>query len=79
MLEKMSEQSENLMKAPEYQHFQAVVSDLAALRKASQARRYGSGVFPPELPSRAVIARLLGDLSPRSSIRAISGRPKNSW
>jgi serine O-acetyltransferase len=63
MLEKMSDQSESLTKAPEHQRFQAVVSDLAALRKASQARRYGSGVFPPELPSRAVIARLLGDLA----------------
>ncbi|MGJ0510672.1 MAG: serine O-acetyltransferase EpsC [Methylocystis sp.] len=49
--------------APERPRFHGVVSDLAALRKASRARRYGNGVFPPELPSRSVIAKLLTDLA----------------
>jgi serine O-acetyltransferase len=59
----MAETVETQTRAPEPKRFHAVVSDLAALRKASQARRYGSGVFPPELPSRAVIAKLLIDLA----------------
>lgn len=59
----MSEPSENLAKVVEPTIFQSVVSDLATLRKASRERRYGSGAFPPELPSRTVIAKLLSDLA----------------
>ncbi|MEK8092932.1 serine O-acetyltransferase EpsC [Methylocystis sp. IM3] len=54
---------ETVVTGPERLRFQSVVSDLGSLRKASQARRYGNGVFPPELPSRAVVAKLLGDLA----------------
>jgi serine O-acetyltransferase len=43
--------------------FQTVVSDLATLRKASQMRRYGNDAFPPELPSKAVIGKLVNDLA----------------
>lgn len=59
----MAEPLELQTTASESLRFQSVVADLAALRKMSQARRYGSGVFPPDLPSRAVIAKLLGDLA----------------
>jgi serine O-acetyltransferase len=59
----MAETVEKQTRAPEPKRFHTVVSDLAALRKAAQARRYGNGVFPPELPSRAVIAKLLIDLA----------------
>lgn len=59
----MAETVETQTRAPEPKRFHTVVSDLAALRKAAQARRYGNGVFPPELPSRAVIAKLLIDLA----------------
>ncbi|GLI94811.1 serine O-acetyltransferase EpsC [Methylocystis echinoides] len=59
----MAETVETQTRAPEPKRFHTVVTDLAALRKAAQARRYGNGVFPPELPSRAVIAKLLIDLA----------------
>jgi serine O-acetyltransferase len=59
----MAETVEKQTRAPEPKRFHTVVSDLAALRKAAQARRYGNGVFPPELPSRGVIAKLLIDLA----------------
>lgn len=50
-------------KVQEATRFQAVVTDLAALRKASQVRRYGNDVFPPELPSKTAIGKLVGDLA----------------
>ncbi len=50
-------------KPSESNRLRAVVVDLATLRKASQAKRYWSAAFPPELPSRAVIARLIADLA----------------
>lgn len=59
----MVELHEAQIKAAEPTRFQGVASDLAALRKASRARRYGNGLLPPELPSRAIIAKLLGDLA----------------
>ena len=59
----MSDHLDALIKAPDNMGFHSVALDLDALRKASQARRYGGGATPPVLPSRSVIAKLIGELS----------------